>query len=140
DVNKQRAIEILSDLEAFNPKKKTLCVAEGFFDYLSLVSSEQILEDIKSLNSVNNLLTTFFSLHELNLFHRYVFTTGVSLVGEILKFKLIKNEFVQFLEKLDFSLDEQLSHQEMQHDLVKNAEMKLPVLKGFYVMRFSIRS
>jgi methyltransferase (TIGR00027 family) len=137
DVTKKRIKEVLLQLDGFDPSKKTLFVAEGFFDYLSLSPSENILEDIRELNSANKLLTTFFSLDELNLFHRFVFTSGVTLVGESLKFKLEKEEFVDFLKEMNFILETEISHKQIPRELLKPSGVNLPVLKGFYLLSFT---
>ena len=139
DVTQQRVGEVLRNIPRFDPKLKTLFVAEGFFDYLSLRPSEHILQDIRELNHRNSLLTTFFSIDELNLFHRFVFTSGVSLVGESLKFKLNRDEFVDFLEEMYFSLTDELDSQTMRQELIKKMGSSLPVLKGFYIQEYEPR-
>lgn len=137
DVNKMSIKEILKGDSHFDRSLKTLFVAEGFFDYLSLKPSERILEDIRALNKRNKLLTTFFSLDELNLFHRFVFTSGVTLVGESLKFKLEKDEFVDFLEELNYTLENEIRHEQIRDDLLRPHNIRLPVLKGFYILGFT---
>lgn len=134
DFEKKSLAESLSETDAFNPDKKTLFIGEGFFDYLPLQMTKGILNDIKSLNPGNQLLTTFFSLDELNWFHRFSFTSGVRLVGESLKLPLNRTEFVVMLDELGFFVGKQISYSEMQNDLVQTMGMHLPVLKGFYVM------
>lgn len=136
DVNKKRIKEVLLEMKGFDPAKNTLFVAEGFFDYLSFKPSERILEDIRTLNKRNKLLTTFFSLNELNLFHRFVFTSGVTLVGESLKFKLEKDEFVEFLKEMNFTLETEIRHNQIPAELLKPKGIRLPVLKGFYLLSF----
>lgn len=126
--------ESLSETDAFNPDKKTLFIGEGFFDYLPLQITKEILTDIKSLNPGNQLLNTFFSLDELNWFHRFSFTSGVKLVGESLKLPLHRAEFKELLKEFSFSVDKEISYSEMEHDLVQSVGKNLPVLKGFYVM------
>ena len=140
DVTEHRVKEELEKNSKFDPGKKTLFVTEGFFDYLSPATSEEILEDIRALNPKNQLLTTFFSLDELNLFHRFVFTSGVSLVGETLKFKLELSEFVEFLEARGYLLGSTTSHRQMKKNLISASGINLPVLKGFYIMEFGIDS
>ncbi|GAB5408345.1 MAG: hypothetical protein BalsKO_07100 [Balneolaceae bacterium] len=136
----QRLASILSAFEAFDPKKKTLFIGEGFFDYLPLDTTKEILEDIKALNSENKLLTTFFSLDELNWFHRFSFTSGVSLVGESLRLPLNRVEFVELLNEYGFSVNKEISYREMKSDLVNSMKLNLPVLKGFYIMNSNIAS
>lgn len=134
DFMKQRLTEVLKTHVSFDPKKKTLFIGEGFFDYLSLKTTNEILKDIKSLNSQNQLLTTFFSLDELNWFHRFSFTSGVSLVGESLKLPLNRTEFINLLSDFGFSVSKEISHKEMKSDLLESMGIKLPVLKGFYIL------
>lgn len=134
DFMKQRLAEVLTNQKSFDPKKKTLFIGEGFFDYLPLETTKEILQDIKSLNPQNQLLTTFFSLDELNWFHRFSFTSGVSLVGESLKLPLNRLAFIDLLNEFGFTVEKEISHQQMKSDLVESMEIKLPVLKGFYVI------
>ncbi len=138
DVLKQRLPELLKTQASFNPDKKTLFIGEGFFDYLPPKTTREILEDIKSLNPDNQLLTTFFSLDELNWFHRFSFTSGVSLVGESLRLPLNRLEFIELLRELGYSVDKEMGYKEMQRELVQSMGVKLPVLKGFYVMSLNI--
>lgn len=134
DFEKQSLAGSLNNVETFDPRKKTLFIGEGFFDYLPLETTKEILSDIKSLNSDNQLLTTFFSLDELNWFHRFSFTSGVSLVGESLKLPLNKQAFVELLDEHDFSVDKEISYSEMENELVRAMGINLPVLKGFYIL------
>lgn len=134
DFMKERLAEVLRVQSSFDPTKKTLFIGEGFFDYLPIETTKEILSDIKSLNSNNQLLTTFFSLDELNWFHRFSFTSGVSLVGESLRLPLNRIEFIELLRESGFLVDKEISHREMKEELVTSMGFKLPVLKGFYVM------
>ncbi len=134
DFEKKSFSESLKETEAFNPERKTLFIGEGFFDYLPPETSKEILNDIKSFNPENQLLTTFFSLDELNWFHRFSFTSGVSLVGESLKLPLNRADFIDVLNEFGFSIDKEITYSEMENELVQSMGMKLPVLKGFYVM------
>ena len=136
DVNEHRIADALRNHPKFDPKLRTLFVAEGFFDYLSLLPSENLLEDIRTLNRKNTLVSTFFSLDELSLFHNMVFRTGVRLVGESLQFKITRDEFVELLDDLGFELNYEVAHSTMKQEFVKQTGMKLPVLKGFYVLSF----
>lgn len=134
DVIKQRILGVLNDIESFSPSKKTAFICEGFFDYLPLETTEEVLNDIKSLNPKNQLISTFFSLDELNWFHRLSFTSGVTLVGESLKLPLNRSGFLELLKKTGFSIEQELSYDDMRKGLVEPSGIKLPVLKGFYVM------
>ncbi len=139
DVEHQRIGQELRIYTSYDPKKKTIFIAEGFFDYLDLLPSENIVEDIHSMNAKNRLITTFFSIDELNLFHRWVFKSGVSMVGESLKFKLNRDDFVELLDELNMKLESEVSATEMKADFVTAIGSKLPVMKGFYVQEYSIR-
>ncbi len=139
DVEQGRIGEKLRGYPSFDPKKNTVFIAEGFFDYLDLIPNEHIVEDIISLNQKNRLVTTFFSIDELNFFQRWVFKSGVSMVGESLKFKLNRDDFVELLEELNMKLESEVSATEMKADFVTAIGSKLPVMKGFYVQEYSIR-
>jgi len=139
DVEKQRIAEILSLDDSFEPLKKTIFLAEGFFDYMDLIPTKNLIEDIQSMHPKNKLVTTFFSLDELNGFHRWVFKTGVSMVGESLKFNITRNEFVELLEELGMELESEINHSKMESDFVKNIGINLPVMKGFYVQEYGIK-
>lgn len=137
DFNKQRLADVLSSHSSFDSTKKTLFIGEGFFDYLPLETGKEILADIKSLNSQNELLSTYFSLDELSRFHRFSFTSGVSLVGESLRFPLNRAEFIELLSSYGFTVDSEITYQEMINELVKSIGLSLPVLKGFYIIKSS---
>lgn len=139
DVNHQRIADVLKHDPHFEPLKKTIFVAEGFFDYLDLIPSENVVEDFCSKHPQNRLIATYFSLDELSSFHRWVFKTGVSMVGESLKFKINRDEFVELMEELGLQLEHELSASEMEMDFVQKIQSKLSVLKGFYVQEYSIR-
>ena len=135
DFEEKSLKESLTEIEVFDSKKKTLFLGEGFFDYLPPHTTKEILSDIKTLNTENQLLSTFFSLDELNWFHRFSFTSGVSLVGESLKLPLNRKEFIGLLSEFDFRTDQEISYKKMQDELVKSMGMNLPVLNGFYILR-----
>ncbi len=138
DFEKGRLREFLSSSTIFDASKPTFFIAEGFFDYLPVQTSKEILEDIKELNPKNKLLTTFFSLDELNSFYRFSFTSGVSMVGESLKLPLNFSEFVEVLENTGFSVTKEISHKDMEGDLVKLMNINFPVLKGFYILESAL--
>lgn len=140
DLEHQRAGEALRAMDTFDPKKKTVFVAEGLFDYLDLLPSERLIEDILSMNRKNKLVTTFFSIDQLNYFHRSVFKSGVALVGESLKFKITRDDFVELLEELGLKLEEEIDRQQMKQEFVNEIGSKLPVMKGFYVQQYGVKS
>lgn len=134
DVIKQRIPDVLKEMEGFSPNKRTAFICEGFFDYLPLQTTKEVLGDIKLLNPENQLISTFFSLDELNWFHRLSFTSGVTLVGESLKLPLNRLGFHELLKNTSFSVSEEFSYDDMRKRLVEPSGITLPVLKGFYVM------
>lgn len=136
DVRKASVKDLLLESEEFDRKKKTLFIAEGFFDYLSLSPSENIFNDIRDLNFNNELITTFFSLDELNVFHRLMFRTGVKLVGEALKFKLIREKFVELLDELGYELSDEISYRTMKDEFLRENGIILPILGGFYIQHY----
>ncbi len=138
DFEKGRLKEFLSSSDTFDTEKTSLFIAEGFFDYLPVHTSKEILEDIKELNPENKLLTTFFSLDELNHFHRFSFTSGVSMVGESLKLPLNHSAFIGVLKDAGFSVKKEISYKDMERDLVKSMSINFPVLKGFYILESAL--
>ncbi|MFA5669195.1 MAG: class I SAM-dependent methyltransferase [Balneolaceae bacterium] len=134
DVTKNRISEVLRDNSAFDSTKKTLFVAEGFFDYLNQNDANNVLSEIATACPNHRLITTLFSLDELNIFHRFSFTTGVRLVGESVQLPYNKEGFINLLENVGYSTKRVLSYQEMEADLVALTGLNLPVLKGFYVL------
>lgn len=134
DPTNQNIKEVLLETGGFDPARKTIFLGEGFFDYLSLESTRAILKNIKSFSSDFRLISTFFDLGELNFFHRFMFTSGVAMVGETLKLPLSKNEFKNLLSEFDIKVRGELSYIEIQEDLVSKMGINLPVLKGFYIL------
>ena len=136
DPTNQNIKEVLTQTHVFDFDKKTLFLAEGFFDYLSLNSVRSILESIKSFSSNFKIVSTFFDLGELNSFHRFMFTSGVAMVGETLKFPLNRKKFLELMSEYEIETKSQLSYAEMRSDLVEkmNLETDLSVLKGFYIL------
>jgi O-methyltransferase involved in polyketide biosynthesis len=127
---------VLEQNAHFDLNKKTLIVAEGFFDYLSLESNQEILQSLRNLGNHFKLISTFFDLSELNFFNRFMFTSGVAMVGETLKLPLNRTEFIRLLADHDIKTKNQLSYLDMKEELVENMELSidLPVLKGFYIL------
>lgn len=136
DPSNQDIKEVLAQTDAFDFDKKTIFLAEGFFDYLSLESVRSILSNITEFSSSFKLISTFFDLDELNFFHRLMFTSGVAMVGETLKLPLNRKEFQEMLNEKGIRITNQLTHSEMKSDLVEkmNLPLDLSVLKGFYIL------
>ena len=134
DPSNQNIEEVLIQSGAFDLDKKTIFLAEGFFDYLSLESVKSILENITSFSNDFKLVSTFFDLGELNFLHRFMFTSGVAMVGETLKLPLNKKEFIELLTEFDISTSHQISYKDIEEELITKMNIDLPVLHGFYIL------
>lgn len=134
DPSNQNIEEVLIQTKAFGFDKKTIFLAEGFFDYLSLESVESILENITGFSNDFKLISTFFNLGELNFFHRFMFTSGVAMVGETLKLPLNKKEFIELLNDFEISTSHQISYKDIEEELIAKMNIDLPVLPGFYIL------
>ena len=62
------------------------------------------------------------------------------MVGETLKFKIHRDDFVDLLEELDLRLETEITASAMEADFVPAIGSKLPVMKGFYVQEYRIRN
>jgi len=134
DVSSSNLFKILTEHPNFSRDKSTVFVAEGFFDYLNLDTAVQVLRQILALSPKARLLSTIFSLDELNFFYRSSFTSGVAMVGESIKLPLDKNGFIELLEKEAFDVEKVISYRQMQNEFIRPLGVKYPVLKGFYVV------
>ena len=129
--------DVLLKTGKFDLNKKTIYLAEGFFDYLSLESTRSILENIVTFSPDFKLISTFFDLSELNFFHRFMFTSGVAMVGETLKLPLNRKEFYTLLNDFEIKTETEISYSKIEQDLIRKMEIDLPVMKGFYIMESS---
>lgn len=118
-----------------DPDKKTIVVAEGFFDYLEAQTVTQ------SLQLINNyfmhkpaLISTHFALDELSFFYRWVFKTSVNMVDEQLQLKSTIKDFKILLTKAEYHISQQYDAQEISAEIKKRTGTNLPVLDGFYVL------
>lgn len=118
-----------------DPKKKTIVVAEGFFDYITPRESEYLLEGLNShfRNSIA-LVSTVFSLDELPWLRAWIFKTGVWTVGEHLKLHLSLQEFSTLLEKHGFAIQDHITKSKMETELRKIEKTTLPILPGFHLV------
>ncbi len=131
----QNINQLLMDQPDFNPKKHTLFIAEGFFDYLTLKHTQSILYQISEFKR-STLISTMFDLSELNFFHRFMFTSGVAMVGESLKLPLNRTQYLQLLSDSGFSLRNEISYKQAKEEFIDylNLKIDLPVLNGFYII------
>lgn len=126
---------ILLQQQSLDPGKKTIIVAEGFFDYLSPHTVNSFFITIKKYFSHKSaVISTHFSLDELPGFHRWVFQTSVNLVDEKLQFDSSIYEFKQLLENQQFTVEQIIDTQEISDELLYRIDSSLPVLKGFYIL------
>lgn len=121
----------------WDPGAKTLVVAEGFFDYQDDEGNEQIFRMLKEICPAHKLLCTFFSLDELNAFHRLSFRSGVALVGESIRLDYSKKAFQDHLYTLGYSSRAEMSHSDMYRNLIRDIAPGLSVLKGFYILELN---
>jgi len=132
--NNQRGLPFYSDSN-IHRNKKTILIAEGFFDYLHTDLVENILNQIQHYFSNNPaLISTHFALEELPIHHRWSFKTGVKAVGEELKLHQNINQFRKLLTDNKYVIEKQFDHQTMTSKLQRSIGTGLPMLKGFYLL------
>lgn len=118
-----------------NPDKKTVIIAEGFFDYMQTDLVETTLNQIQVyFSGTPALISTHFALDELRTYHKWSFKTGVKTVGEELKLHQDINEFRKLITRNAFAIKKQFDHQSMATELQQITSTELPILKGFYLL------
>ncbi|MDZ7715519.1 MAG: class I SAM-dependent methyltransferase [Balneolaceae bacterium] len=118
------------------PHKKTIILAEGFFDYLPEMKASEILTHISDFfEGEVHLISTAFALQEFNAFHRFVFKTGVRMVGETLLLNHSLGDFEQLLENTGFEVQGIISGNQMQQEVMRPNGITLPILTGFYLVQ-----
>lgn len=137
NVNTTSIEEYLLNHPRFDTSNHTLIIAEGFFDYLNLEQTRKLLKQLSRLCPNHTLITTLFSLNELNFFHRLSFTSGVALVGEAIKLPLDRDGFIDLLSEYSYNEDRIISHQQMDAQYIQKTSIDLSVLKGFYIIQMS---
>lgn len=140
DVRYKQLQDVLIGYPEFRSDQKTLFIAEGFFDYLSLENTRSVLSQLADIAPHHKLITTLFSLEELNFFHRLSFTSGVAMVGESIRLPLNYEGMLNELLNLGYSLQKEISYRKMKTELVDPMGVDLPVLKGFYILEFDSTS
>jgi O-methyltransferase involved in polyketide biosynthesis len=125
----------LGECRQINPHKKTVVVAEGFFDYLTPQTTKRTLKDISDFFSHDTaLLSTHFALNELSLFYRTVFKSSVQLVNEPLQLHASMTDFENLLAAHNFSICQQHDSQQIRTNMQRQANTKLAMLDGFYLI------
>lgn len=125
----------LAEQSDIDPQKKTIIVAEGFFDYLSPVTVSSSLNQIRNYFSNNTaLVSTHFALDELSPFHRRVFSRSVQMVGEQLQLDTSIAGFKEMLIESGFNISQLYGSQEIRDSLHHQVKTDLPILEGFYIL------
>lgn len=129
-------LDILETKTELDPEKKTIIIAEGFFDYFDPHESSRILNDLNTFFSGEvALLSTLFSLQELSGFRSFVYENSIKLAGEQLKLHLDKEEYISFLAQHNFKTNRHLSYSQMKEEVLTPKGISLPVLKGFHLLQ-----
>lgn len=129
--------DLLQQEQPLSPEKKTIIIAEGFFDYLQKQAVGELLSALRHYFTSPALLTTHFALNELSPFHRLIFRTSLRVVGEKPELGVSMETFLDLLHTNDFRIQKKLGPREISHDLLSSINTDLPLLEGFYL--FSAR-
>lgn len=126
---------LFSEHPDLDPHKKTIIVAEGFWDYLPPKTvSLSIRQACSYFSHKPALISTHFSLDELPKFHRWVFENSVQMVGEKLQFSTSVNGFEQLLNEGGFDIRQLFDSQEISEKLNHCFNTDLAMLQGFYIL------
>lgn len=118
-----------------DPDKKTIIIAEGFFDYLTTDLTSQILSQSNQYFEPTPLLiTTHFALDELPVHHRWAFKIGVKSVGEQLQLHKCVDEFRELLTEHGFRIQKQYNQKSITTELRSKTGTSFSSLKGFYLL------
>ena len=126
---------VLNHQKQLSPHKKTIIIAEGFFDYMTENTVQVVLSDIRNYFTAATLISTHFALDELSAFHRFIFQSSLQLVGEKLQLNASMNEFRHLINTQEFEIDQCIGTQQIQKDFLPLTGSNLPVLNGFYLFR-----
>jgi O-methyltransferase involved in polyketide biosynthesis len=128
--------KVFKETSDIDSSKKTLIIAEGFFDYLSAETVANSCGAIKNYFYYNPvLISTHFALNELSLFHRWVFKNSVALVNEKLQFNTSMADFDLLLSENEFNIIELYNSQQIGKKMQQLTGSSLPMLKGFYIFQ-----
>lgn len=130
---RQTLAELLRQQETISADKKTIIIAEGFFDYLDCPAVDTTLASIRNYFVSPALVSTHFALDELPSFHRLIFRSSLRMVKEKLEFGASMAEFKDLLHSHDFYMHSCFSPQELNKAFHSSVNTSLPVLKGFYL-------
>jgi O-methyltransferase involved in polyketide biosynthesis len=133
-LSNNRLAQIISDHTKIDPHKKTIVVAEGFFDYLRSDTVQHAIKDIQEYFSHKPaLISTHFALDELSPFRRKIFQTSVQLAGEPLQLEISMTAFEQSLSDLGYEIRQIHGSQEIREDIQDHIDTTMPILDGFYL-------
>lgn len=119
-----------------DPHKKTIIIAEGFYDYLSPTAVDASLGQIRNYFSQSPaLISTHFALDELSPFHRMVFKKSVRFVGEELLFHTSLADFKKILTHKEFNIKQLYDSHQIEAELHSRIDTHLRLLDGFYILR-----
>lgn len=127
----------LQQQQILSPDKKTMIIAEGFFDYLEKEAVGDLLTTLRRYFASPVLLSTHFALDELPPFNRFIFRSSLRIVGETPEFGASMETFRELLHNSGFRIQKEYSLQSISQDLLSSISTDLPILKGFYL--FSAR-
>ncbi|GAA5520968.1 class I SAM-dependent methyltransferase [Aliifodinibius salicampi] len=133
NLSEQPLSKILECQEILTPKKKTIVIAEGFFDYLAPPTVHNTLSNLRDYFSSPAVISTHFALDELSPFHRWIFQTSLRFAGEPLQFHTSMDEFEQILDEYHLWLSSCYGTDDLATRLNTQVEINLPLLKGFYL-------
>lgn len=128
---------LLQQQQTLFPEKKTIIIAEGFFDYLPKQGVEDLLSTLRRHFDSPVLLSTHFALNELSSFHRFIFRSSLRIVGEKPEFGVSMETFRNLLHNSGFRIQKKYGPQAISEGLLSSITTEFPVLKGFYL--FSAR-
>ena len=127
--------EVLTEIPSLDSEAKTVVIAEGFFDYLRPEVFSLTLNEFFS-NSLK-LVSTVFSLQELNRFHAFVFRNAIKAAGEDLKLHASRDDYKHYLKKHHFQIDHILTADEMRDGILLQKVSEMAILPGFYILEAS---
>lgn len=133
DLSEQPLSQLLARQEILSPEKKTVVIAEGFFDYLGPSEVHKTLSTLRDYFSSPAIISTHFALDELSPLHRWVFRTSLQLAGEPLKFHSSMDEFELILNEHHLRLSSCYGTDDLATRLNAQVDSNLPLLKGFYL-------
>lgn len=118
-----------------NESRKTIVVAEGFFDYLTPNKVGQIVNQLRTRFSNNlKLISTHFALDELPKLHRRIFESSVRMVGEPLRLEASIEDYKQILNDNGYGISQLHDIRTISEDIKPKINTSLPLLKGFYIL------